>query len=108
MRLWTGRPLAELLPELRAELRCTSGRRLPSGAHVALEQRANAVRLWLWREGEPKVQDWRPRWEREVATFLRHLGCEGWRRVPDKDHELHSHAVGLFPMVAAFDEPVTP
>jgi hypothetical protein len=101
MKLWTGRPLSELLPVLRAELP-RAGRRLPSGAHVGLEQREDALRLWLWRDERPRAPDWQARWTRECGTFLRHLGCEGWHPIPDQELE----SIELPPVVAAFDEPV--
>lgn len=98
MKLWAGRPLSELLPVLRTELP-RAGRRLPSGAHVGLEQRGAGARLWLWRHERPKAKDWQERWDRECTTFLRHLGCEGWQPIP-------VDAIGMPPQVAAFDEPV--
>ena len=101
MKLWTGQPLSELLPVLRAELP-RAMRQLPNGAHVGLEQRDGTVRLWLWRHDRPKSDRWQARWAREVATFLRHFGCEHWQGVDLTE-------VGLpLPMVAAFDEPVAP
>lgn len=94
-RRW-GRRLADLMPALKREARVNGGRWawriLPRGAVVGLRLRTDGstVLRIARRSAETGAA-----WEREVAVFLRELGCEDWTRQEDGAGDV-DHAVAIF------------
>ena len=87
-RRWTAK-LSDLLTELRRRARDAHGEWtwvvLPHGALVSMRIRPDGRRKVRIARSEAPPEDSRDRWEQEVATFVRHLGLDGWVRQLDPD-----------------------
>jgi hypothetical protein len=94
--------LAELFPLLERELSARpplAWRVLPHGALVGLIRKSDGVRMLRIARRERPEDGKRIAWDRELATFLRHFGCESWTRRDDDS------ATGV---AAEFTEPREP
>lgn len=85
---WTGN-LQTLRIRLENEARRLNGpfvyRVLPHGAWVGMRlHRDGRLEIAIRRRPAPKSQDL-PKWENEIATFQKHLGCQQWHRLADME-----------------------